>query len=143
MHPRKSGLPQELVLLDFLMSRWARWARQQLTDIGWPATSMTARMIEWHELGLEPEKLYPAGKSSKAPEGVMLIDSLVAKLPEKLRKCVYVEYFHGGTNETKAKSLRMAKDRYRFHVSAALWSIYAKINEKETVCDRLLLQPAG
>jgi hypothetical protein len=128
MHLRKSHLPPELVIVDYLLERWARWARHQLSSLGWPATSMTGKMIEWHELALEPEKLFPANGTDKAPDGVMQIDSAVAKLPKKLARAVYAEYFTGGTRESKAKSIRMPTLTFRQTLLSAQWVIFGRIN---------------
>jgi hypothetical protein len=129
VHAKKSGLPAELVPIDALVERWARWAKQQLAAIGWPAASMTQKMIEWHEIGLEPEHLYPS-KGDKAPEGVMFIDRCVAQLPADLRKIAYTEYFppwRHTTNEAKAKSLRIKISVYRERLKNLLWAIYGRL----------------
>jgi hypothetical protein len=122
-----SGLPPELVPLDALLARWAQWARRQLTLVGWPPVSLTAKMIEWHELGLEREKLYPPGKTDKAPEGVMFIDSTVAKLPKRLREVIYTEYFSSAPSEQKAQRLGIKRALYRERIRSAQWLIYGKI----------------
>lgn len=127
MKIRGAGLPEELRALDALLARWARWARKQLTLIGWPEVSLTAKMIEWHELGLEPEKLYPAQGRDKAPEGVMFIDACVAKLPKRYRRVIYAEYFSSGTVEQKAKREGISRALFNERLRCSQWLIYGKI----------------
>jgi hypothetical protein len=121
-------LPGEIVMVDRLCEKWARWARDQFVGIGWARTSITGKMIEWHELWLQPEKLYPAAGKDKAPDGVMLIDRAVARLPLSLRRCVEIEYFNGGPDSVKAKRLGISRTDYRQHLRSAQWAIYVRLD---------------
>jgi hypothetical protein len=124
-------LPQELAPIDALLTRWGRWARGQLTQIGWPRVSLTGRMIDWHELGLEPEHLYPAGATRTAPAGVMVIDKCVAQLKKKYRRVIYTEYFIYGSIENKAKALRTDPRNYKLMLSAAVSGVAARVDMLE------------
>jgi hypothetical protein len=121
-------LPQELVLIDAYLAKWAKWVGHQLAFITWPRTSIAARMMELHELGLSREKLFPYAGQDKAPEGCMLIDTAVARLPEKLKRCLFIEYFGGGVLETKAKQAKLPIFAYRERLRCALWHIHGQIS---------------
>lgn len=137
MRPRRAGLDGELVYIDHLLQKWKKWATEALTHVGWAPTSLTAKMIEWHELGLEPEKLYPALGRDKAPDGVMLLDRCVAQLPSKLRRVIYTEYFTYGSNEVKARSLSMPTLVYRTNLRSSLWAIHGKIDGLHQTTERM------
>ena len=121
-------LPEELKLIDAYLMRWASWVGRQFAELGYPAKSMTARMIEWHEIGLEPEKLYPYAGKDKAPDGVMLMDKAVARMPPVLRDVTFIEYFSGEqTLETKAKRAGLLIYAYRERIKAAQWHIHGQV----------------
>jgi hypothetical protein len=121
-------LPEELKPIDAYMMRWASWVGKQFAELGFPAKSMTARMIEWHEIGLEREKLYPSCGKDKAPGGVMLIDRAVARMPPVLRDITFIEYFSGEqTLEVKAKKAGLLVYRYKQRAQAALWHVHGQV----------------
>ena len=124
----RKKLPQELQLIDYLIERWARWASDQLRQIGWPASSISQKLIEWHELGLQPEHLNPKGKSVQEPDGVMAMDNIIAKLPRLQRRCIFTEYFSHQSLEIKAKRMKINVHHYRQTLRAAQWVIYGSIN---------------
>jgi hypothetical protein len=121
-------VPGEIVMVDRLCEKWARWVGNQLAGIGWSRTSPTGRMIEYKQLGIQRERLYSAAGSDKAPEGVMLIDLAVARLPLPLRRCVEVEYFTGGPRSVKAKRLAISVNDFRQNLRSAQWAIYVRID---------------
>lgn len=84
-------------------------------------------MIEWHELGLQPEHLNPKGKSVKEPSGVMIIDRCVGRLPKRHRRCLVIEYFQGGSLKQKAARAHVTVHDYRSRVKESLWVIQGKI----------------
>lgn len=121
-------LPDELRMIDAYLARWAKWVGRQFAELGFPAKSMTARMIEWHEIGLEREKLYPAQGKDKAPEGVMVIDAAVARMPPALRDVTFIEYFGGEqTLEVKAKRAGLIIYAYRERLRAAQWHVHGQV----------------
>ncbi len=121
-------LPGEIVMVDRLCEKWARWAGHQFAGIGWSRTSPAARMMERHQLGLSREKLYPAAGKDKAPEGVMMVDLAVARLPLPLRRCIEIEYFTGGPRSVKAKRLTITVPQYRENLRSAQWSIFVRLD---------------
>lgn len=123
-----ANIPGEIVMIDRLCEKWARWVGNQFAGIGWSRTSPAARMMERHQLGLEREKLYPAAGKDKAPEGVMLIDLAVAKLPLPLRRCIETEYFTGGPRSVKAKRLMISVNDFRQTLRSAQWAIYVRLD---------------
>lgn len=121
-------LPGEIVMVDRLCEKWARWAGYQFAGIGWSNLSPAARMMERHRLGLEREKLYPAAGKDKAPDGVMMVDLAVAGLPLPLRRCIEVEYFTGAPRSVKAKRLGITVHDYRTNLRSAQWSLYVRLD---------------
>jgi hypothetical protein len=124
----RAGMPGEIAMVDRLCEKWARWVGNQYAGIGWSRESPSARMMERHRLGLEREILYPAAGKDKAPEGVMLIDLAVAKLPLPLRRCVEVEYFTGGPRSVKAKRMGTCVHDFRANLRSAQWAIYVRLD---------------
>lgn len=116
----------ELVVIDYLCSSWARWAGDQLAEMDWPRNSMCARILQWHELGVSAERLFPGPKES--PPHVDKIDRAIAKLPQRLQKVLIVEYFSGGSSEVKGRRIGISRLAYRQRLEGALWALWGKMD---------------
>jgi hypothetical protein len=120
------SLPPELQLIDNQVAHWARWAGREINATGWPSVSMSARLIEWHERGLMPEKLNPKLYDDAPPE-ILIVDREVGKLPPRLRLTILVEYFTSGPQETKARMLKLNRRAYQDRLRAALWYLLGRL----------------
>jgi hypothetical protein len=116
-------LPLELLVIDGLCSNWAKWAGTRIgTEFN--HKSLTFRMLEWHELGLSPERLYPGPSLDAPPPGAMIIEARVAKMVKRLRVPLLVEYFTAGSRELKASRIPLPVWVYRQNLIAALWNLH-------------------
>jgi DNA-directed RNA polymerase specialized sigma24 family protein len=113
-------LAPELQVVDQRLRGWGDWARKGVPVPGWPAVSLTAKMAEWHEIGVRPEgSPHPV----EIPESVAIIDKLVAKLPPDQRRVVLVNYSRSDPLEIKARIAKLNVRRYRGLLDRARWSV--------------------
>jgi len=113
-------LAPELQVVDERLRGWGDWARKGSPVPGWPAVSLTAKMAEWHEIGVRPEG---GPRSVEIPDSIALIDRLVARLPEDQRLVVVVNYSRSDPLEVKARIARLRVRRYRGLLDRARWSV--------------------
>jgi hypothetical protein len=127
-------LAQPLQLVDCLLDLWAGWSRNPLLHLGY-GRSMSAKLIEWHEKGIEPEHYAWLQKELSCPDGVLLIDRLVARLDRPLHAAICVQYFTYAPIEMKARDCHMSVPTYRRNLDRALWSLLHLIQVLEIELD--------
>jgi DNA-directed RNA polymerase specialized sigma24 family protein len=121
-------LSPELHELEDRLCAWATWSRKEAANIGWPAVSLTARMAEWHELGIRPDRVTNGSISIDVPESIWTIDKLVAKLPSPQRRVILVQYFRAEPLEVKARMAHMHCGQYRRILDRARWALHFALN---------------
>lgn len=129
-HGRRALSP-ELLQVDAHIRRWAEWSRRGGANVGWPATSLTARMLEWRELGIRPD---PVGSNvPEPPPQVILVDRAVAKLPHLQRRAVMVYYFRDECREVQARIMKVKEDRFARLIERARWAIWGALASHDHV----------
>jgi hypothetical protein len=115
-------LDPQLRQIDMLLDLWALWSKRELEKLGY-GRSMSQKLIEWHELGVAPES-YTALRSSECPDGAMLMDRMVARLPKALHVAICVQYFIYAPVEAKAKAAHTSVPTFRRNLDRALWALH-------------------
>ena len=113
-------LAPDLKDVDNRLRSWADWSKRGVSEIGWPAVSLTARMVEWNRIGVRPEG-HPPPEEIPAP--IAVIDRLVAKLPENQRVVVKINYMRSDPLEVKARLAKMPVGRFRRLLDRSRWSV--------------------
>lgn len=116
-------LAPQLRLVDLLLDRWAEWSAGELSRLGW-GTSMSQKLIEWHERGVEPDHYGYLQKNLGCPDGVLMIDRLVARLEKPLHDAVCVQYFVYAPIEAKAKRCHQSVPTFRRNLDRAMWALH-------------------
>lgn len=123
-------LTPSLRLVDALLDRWAQWSAGELERLGW-GRSMSQKLIEWHELGVEPDHYRGLQVIEACPDGVLMIDRLVARLEHPLHTAVCVHYFTYAPVEAKAKRAHMSVPQFRRCLDRAMWALHETIKALE------------
>jgi len=116
----RNGVPKEV---DWRLEEWARWRGKVGQEMGWPAETLLARIVEYGPLG--------AGSAGKPPiempAPVAEIDKILAKMPETLRLVIICYYTTWQPFPLKARDCRMSTSKYRNRLEAAQWFVYARL----------------
>lgn len=120
LHAHRALAP-ELKEVDIALRSWADWALSSRVHIGWPRVSMTGRMVEWHRIGIRPERMAPL--PVHIPDQVARVDALVAKLPDQQRLVLMTHYMRDEPIEVKIRATRMRAGTYRRYLDFGRWSL--------------------
>ena len=115
------ALAEELREADLRLREWADWSKTGRLNIGWPRESISAKMLEWHRVGIRPEGGTPP--PVEIPDTIAKVDALVAKLTDAHRKVVVIEYTSDYPREVKVSMSRLKRNQYRRYLDYARWSI--------------------
>jgi hypothetical protein len=118
---RRRLLPA-LHLVDLLLDRWAAWSAGDLEKLGY-GLSMSQKLIEWHERGVEPDHYVSMRKDEHCPDGVLMIDRLVARLEPELHNAICEEYFTYAPIEMKARRAHQSVAQFRRNLDRARWCL--------------------
>ena len=114
-------MSQDLLTVDACLRQWAAWSLHGGANIGWPATSLTARMLEWRELGIRPD---PVANTVPEPSSqVIVVDRAVAKLTQLQRRAVFVYYMRSEPREVQARILKVNAGQLARLLERARWAI--------------------
>jgi hypothetical protein len=117
----RRAMSRELRDVDGYIRQWAAWSMHGAANIGWPSTSLTARMLEWRELGIRPD---PVGTNVPEPAAqVVIVDRAVAKLPLLQRRAILVYYLRSEPREVQARLLKVHQGQLDRLLERARWAI--------------------
>ena len=109
--------PSEPKFIDQLLLGWAAWAR---------ATGIDLRATQagdlWQIASIIESRDYVIQLSDDA---FILIDQTIARLPERLRTIVHMEYCSSRSSSAKARSLGLNRLAYRQRLNSCQWALYA------------------
>ena len=91
------------------MEAWARWAKNVLTQLGFPAMSIIARVIKY---GVGASASNAGVRLTEVDETCELVDRALLKLTEEQRTVIIRHYTKWEPQRVAAKALRMGTDRY-------------------------------
>lgn len=107
--------------VDIALEAWARWAKQALSGLGWPAVSLLARVIEYGVRG--------AAQTS----GVRLVEvdslcemvdrAIVLRLKLKERRVLVTWYTQWSPRETAAEACGVTPEHFRVILHRARRSV--------------------
>ena len=115
-------LAPALHLVDLLLDRWAHWSAGELERLGY-GQSMSQKLIEWHERGIAPEHYAGMRLNESCPDGVLMMDRLVARLDQPLHAAVCEEYFTYAPIELKARHCAQSVSGFRRNLDRARWCL--------------------
>jgi DNA-directed RNA polymerase specialized sigma24 family protein len=99
------------------LEMWARWSRSALAAIGWPSSSIIARMIEYGPMGASQSA---AGmRIVEADELCELIDRAVGRLDETEYEVIVRTYLAHDAAQVTAKKCELTYQYYRQVLSRA------------------------
>ena len=111
-----------LLVVDFCLVEWARWARRRFHRLGYPGTTPEVQAGMGRrdkKSGTAPE---PTHALAEAVEGV------VVGLPDRLYEVTLKEYVDGrGMKRQRARDLAMGETQYSQLLRAAQYAVHAAI----------------
>jgi DNA-directed RNA polymerase specialized sigma subunit len=106
--------------VDVALEAWARWAKCGLAGLGWSATSLLAKMIEYGVRGAAQSGGSPLVESDGLYD---VVEDSIKRLPLKERKVVIVFYTKWYPREVAASRCGVTEDNFRRLLSNARRSI--------------------
>lgn len=98
----------KLKAVDFVLAEWGRWMRDADSVLGWRKCSLVSKMHT------DRDGANQATAPVELPEGVMVTDAAIAKLPDIRRKVIKIAYLHlpNHPSEVQRRRLRMSQHRW-------------------------------
>lgn len=107
-HPRLDGINADA---DVALEAWARWAKRVLGELGWPAWTLVARVIEFGVSGAAARNGI-AGQI-EADNLCEMVERIVMRLKEIDRRVVVLQYMRWQPIEVSARQCSMTPGRFR------------------------------
>lgn len=107
---------------DAALEAWARWARSALAGIGWPAMTLTARVIKFGATGAASGGGAPV-HPLEVDELCELVEKAVMRLKEIERTVVVTHYLNWTPIEAGARRCHMSAGRFRVILHRARRSV--------------------
>lgn len=89
--------------VDVALEAWARWAKHSLETLGWPPSTLIARVIEFGVLGAALQ----GGKTLEADSICEMVERAVMRLDPDEREVIVRRYLFWEPRETSAKQCGM------------------------------------
>lgn len=116
---------EEAKVIDDAVARWATWARNRGgAAVGWPSTSPSWRLAEQNRIGIRYE---PGFVSNYMDPDIERMDSLIAGLPDQLKRVIEANYFVYGAIEIRAQKVDLKPSRFKELLKAALLVLAARL----------------
>lgn len=98
----------KLKAVDFVLAEWGRWMRDADSVLGWRKSSLIAKIHK------DRDGANQATAPVEIPEGVMVTDAAIAKLPDIRKQVIKVAYLHCPNlpSEVQRRRLRMSRHRW-------------------------------
>lgn len=114
------GNQLEIAFVDLVLEAWAFWSKRTGIDLRAPSAAkvlgITFVVEGQYHLPLTEDEL-------------LLVDRRIARLAERLRETLEVEYFWGAVPATmKARGLGLKRTAYRQRLHGAQWSIFMALH---------------
>lgn len=117
-------------IVEVRLDAWAKWAKRNPENVGYAPVSISHRMMEDRRLGIRCDR--GSGKV-EMPEAIAETDRAVAKLPERLKRVVFADYFEYAPREMKAKKLGMSARHMRRLLDEANTCLAKWFSDQETM----------
>lgn len=107
-HPKLEGIAASA---DVALEAWARWAKRVLGELGWPAWTLVARVIEFGASGAATRN----GITSQieADNLCEMVERIVMRLKEIDRRVIVLQYMRWQPIEVSARLCSMTPGRFR------------------------------
>lgn len=93
------------------LEAWARWAKQMLGSLGWPAWTLVARMIEFGVFGAAARGGLATQHDSD--QFCECVERIVMQLHQADRRVIIMQYMHWQPIEVSSKQCGMTPGRFR------------------------------
>jgi DNA-directed RNA polymerase specialized sigma24 family protein len=107
--PRKTHLEGRTAAVDAALEAWARWARSGLSGLGWPPSTLLARIIE----GGVTAAAQKGGVAIERDELCETIERAILRLHERERRVLVRWYMHWEPLQVSADSMSMSASLFR------------------------------
>ena len=107
-HPKLEGVASEA---DVALEAWARWAKRILGELGWPAWTLVARVIEFGVSGAAARN----GMATllEADQLCEMVERIVMRLRVGDRQVIVLQYLHWQPIEVSARQCSMTPGGFR------------------------------
>ncbi len=116
---RDPVIRERMVEVDAALEAWARWGRRILQDIGWPAVTLLARVMEGGIVGAAQK----GSRVFEVDDAMELVERAVLRLPERERLVVVKHYTYSQPVEVSARYCHMHPSTFRSILHRARRSI--------------------
>jgi DNA-directed RNA polymerase specialized sigma24 family protein len=93
------------------LEAWARWAKRVLGNLGWPAWTIVARIIEFGVYGAAART--GQGAQFEADQLCEMVERIVIRLREMDRRVIALQYLHWQPIEVSAQLCAMTAENFR------------------------------
>lgn len=107
-HPKLEGVGADA---DVALEVWARWAKRILGELGWPAWTLIARVIEF---GVNGAAARNGTAGQIEADGLCeMVERIVMRLKEIDRRVIVMQYMRWQPVEVSARQCSMTPGRFR------------------------------